>query len=115
MVVGIDLTALGSETVAAAIARRQPVRNASVGLRGARAIEGEWTVYATPRFTQNEGRFIDSGLWAWSRHPNYLGEIVLWTGVFVVAFVDLVRRRRARTHVELPRHRQPGLLPNRAG
>ena len=58
MVVGIDLTALGSETVASAIARRQPVRNASVGLRGARAIEGEWTVDATPRFTQNEGRFI---------------------------------------------------------
>lgn len=34
---------------------------------------------------ENEGRFIDSGLWAWSRHPNYFGEIVLWTGVAVIA------------------------------
>jgi steroid 5-alpha reductase family enzyme len=31
------------------------------------------------------GRWIDEGLWSWCQHPNYLGEIVLWTGVFVVA------------------------------
>ncbi len=33
----------------------------------------------------NKGRFITSGLWAWSRHPNYFGEIVLWTGVAIIA------------------------------
>jgi len=33
----------------------------------------------------NKGRFIHSGLWAWSRHPNYFGEIVLWIGVAVIA------------------------------
>ncbi len=33
----------------------------------------------------NRDRFIRSGLWAWSRHPNYLGEITLWFGVAVIA------------------------------
>jgi steroid 5-alpha reductase family enzyme len=33
---------------------------------------------------ENEGDFIDTGLWAWSRHPNYFGEIVLWIGVAVI-------------------------------
>jgi steroid 5-alpha reductase family enzyme len=33
----------------------------------------------------NSGRFITSGLWAWSRHPNYFGEITLWTGIAIIA------------------------------
>jgi steroid 5-alpha reductase family enzyme len=38
---------------------------------------------------ENAGRFIASGLWAWSRHPNYFGEIVLWIGVAVIALPAL--------------------------
>lgn len=34
---------------------------------------------------RGETGWIDEGLWAWSRHPNYLGEIVLWTGILLVA------------------------------
>lgn len=33
----------------------------------------------------NDGDFIDTGLWAWSRHPNYFGEILLWTGMAILA------------------------------
>jgi steroid 5-alpha reductase family enzyme len=33
----------------------------------------------------NKGKFIQSGLWSRSRHPNYFGEILLWIGVAVVA------------------------------
>jgi steroid 5-alpha reductase family enzyme len=34
-------------------------------------------------------RFITTGLWAWSRHPNYCGEILLWTGIALVALPAL--------------------------
>lgn len=33
---------------------------------------------------QNRGRFIQTGLWARSRHPNYVGEMLLWFGVFIM-------------------------------
>lgn len=33
----------------------------------------------------NKGRFISTGIWAWSRHPNYFGEITLWVGVALIA------------------------------
>jgi steroid 5-alpha reductase family enzyme len=33
----------------------------------------------------NKGRFIQTGLWSRSRHPNYFGEILLWIGVAIIA------------------------------
>lgn len=40
---------------------------------------------AFKRDPSNEGRFITTGLWAWSRHPNYFGEITLWLGIAIMA------------------------------
>lgn len=37
----------------------------------------------------NKGRFIRTGLWSWSRHPNYFGEIILWVGVAMIALPAL--------------------------
>jgi steroid 5-alpha reductase family enzyme len=34
---------------------------------------------------QKDKEFITSGLWAWSRHPNYFGEITLWIGLTLIA------------------------------
>jgi len=38
---------------------------------------------------KNPDTFISTGLWAYSRHPNYFGEIMLWTGVAIAALPAL--------------------------
>ena len=37
----------------------------------------------------NRDKFISSGLWKHSRHPNYLGEITLWLGISIISFSSL--------------------------
>lgn len=36
---------------------------------------------------ENKGRWISTGLWKYSRHPNYFGEIMMWIGVFIYSVV----------------------------
>ena len=38
---------------------------------------------------ENRDKFITTGLWSRSRHPNYFGEIALWTGVALMSFSSL--------------------------
>lgn len=33
----------------------------------------------------HRGRVLDTGLWAWSRHPNYFGDALAWWGMFLIA------------------------------
>ena len=37
----------------------------------------------------NKDKFITTGLWKYSRHPNYLGEIILWIGVAIISYSSL--------------------------
>jgi steroid 5-alpha reductase family enzyme len=36
-----------------------------------------------------ESRWMDTGLWRYSRHPNYFGELLVWWGIFVFVARDL--------------------------
>jgi steroid 5-alpha reductase family enzyme/tryptophan-rich sensory protein len=38
---------------------------------------------------KNKDRWIDTGLWKYSRHPNYLGEMLVWIGIYLFAFPSL--------------------------
>ena len=34
----------------------------------------------------NRGKILQSGLWQYTRHPNYFGEVAQWWGIWLVAF-----------------------------
>jgi len=45
-----------------------------------------WADYSKKYFDskpENRGKFVRGGVWNWSRHPNYFGEIILWLGLFI--------------------------------
>ena len=41
------------------------------------------------REPKNKDKFIRTGLWSYSRHPNYLGEILLWSGIAIMSVSSL--------------------------
>lgn len=51
--------------------------------------------YSFYKISSNKGKWIDSGFWRYSRHPNYFGEILIWVGMYVVTFSALDNIQRA--------------------
>lgn len=47
---------------------------------------GDWQLDRFVRNPANRGKIIQEGLWRYTRHPNYFGEITMWWGIFIIAF-----------------------------
>lgn len=56
---------------------------------------GDYQKSVFRKLADNRDKWITSGLWSISRHPNYFGEILLWIGVALSAFGGLGARPRA--------------------
>lgn len=48
---------------------------------------GDWQLLRFKRKGENRGKIMQSGLWRYTRHPNYFGEAVLWWGLFLIALM----------------------------
>lgn len=45
----------------------------------------DWQKFSFKNNLKNKKLWIESGLWRYSRHPNYFGEILCWWGIFIFA------------------------------
>jgi len=46
---------------------------------------GDWQLAQFKSNPANKGRVMDRGLWAYTRHPNYFGEFLVWWGIFFIS------------------------------
>jgi steroid 5-alpha reductase family enzyme len=44
----------------------------------------DWQLAVFKSNQKNKGLIIQTGLWKYSRHPNYFGEIMMWWGIFII-------------------------------
>lgn len=46
---------------------------------------GDWQLTRFKADPANKGKVLDTGLWAWTRHPNYFGDTCVWWGIWLVS------------------------------
>ncbi|MEM7278074.1 MAG: DUF1295 domain-containing protein [Pseudomonadota bacterium] len=46
---------------------------------------GDWQLRVFKANPNNNGKVMDTGLWRYTRHPNYFGNACLWWGLYLIA------------------------------
>jgi len=46
---------------------------------------GDYQLYAFKSDPANKGKVMDTGLWRYTRHPNYFGDFCIWWGFYLIA------------------------------
>lgn len=50
----------------------------------------DWQKFQFKIKPENKHNWIGSGVWSWSRHPNYFGEMLCWWGIFICVAPGLI-------------------------
>jgi steroid 5-alpha reductase family enzyme len=46
---------------------------------------GDYQLAQFKKNPDNKGKIMQTGLWRYTRHPNYFGEVAMWWGIFLIA------------------------------
>lgn len=49
---------------------------------------GDWQLSKFKSNPKNKGKIMKYGLWKYTRHPNYFGEVTMWWGIFLISILS---------------------------